>query len=242
MRFLTLFDACSKMNDVFFVYIDWTLEESPRVFYVGKGKLKRVNTHAHNARWKEIASQYGYRREIILGTKHESYAFEQEIRFIASYGTFENSESGRWGANKHPGGKGSACINEGEMNAARRPSVRERIRQTLLTNKPLVGLLKPLSTLEQRSKITRIQAEEIRILFEVRGVTRHDLAVEYHLSEIQIGSIIAKRKWKQALDPLIVEEIVNRVMLQELPTRTSRYSLEEIEVFRAYGQLGGSVK
>ncbi len=91
---------------IFFVYTDWTLENSARCFYVGKGQLVRVNQRERNAYWKNIAAKYGQRREIIFVTKDEAFAFEQEKRLIAELGTFEDGTAGRWGANLTEGGEG----------------------------------------------------------------------------------------------------------------------------------------
>jgi len=92
--------------NVFFVYIDWTLEDIPRAFYVGKGTKIRLGKRERNAYWKSIRNKYGWRREAILATKDETHAFEQEKHFIAFFNTFENGEKGRWGANLTEGGEG----------------------------------------------------------------------------------------------------------------------------------------
>lgn len=96
------------MSDVFFVYIDWTFDENPRAYYVGKGKLIRIKQRERNAYWKNIATKHGWRREIVLATKDEQFAFSEEIRHIAELGTFENGEPRRWGANLSEGGEGQS--------------------------------------------------------------------------------------------------------------------------------------
>lgn len=93
---------------VFFVYIDWTTEEIPRSFYVGKGTIDRVNMRERNEHWCRIAAKYGWRREVVFATKDEAYAFEQEILGILELGTFEHSSTYRWGANKTTGGDGTS--------------------------------------------------------------------------------------------------------------------------------------
>lgn len=94
------------MDNVFFNYIDWTLEENPRPFYVGKGKIKRVQQRERNAYWKNIAAKHGWRREVVYVTKDEAHAFEEEKRRILEQGTFEDGTPGRWGANLSEGGEG----------------------------------------------------------------------------------------------------------------------------------------
>ena len=93
---------------VFFNYVDWTLEECSRPFYVGKGVLDRVRRRERNVYWQNIAAKYGWRREVVLATKDESFAFEEEKRRIAKLGTFEDGTPERWGANLTEGGEGAS--------------------------------------------------------------------------------------------------------------------------------------
>ena len=95
-----------NVTTIFFIYIDWTLEEIPRAFYVGKGVYGRVHKRERNIYWKNIVIKYGWRREVIFATKSESFAFEQEKRLIAELGTFEDGTLGCWGANLTEGGEG----------------------------------------------------------------------------------------------------------------------------------------
>jgi hypothetical protein len=94
------------MNRVFFIYLDWTLEVEPRCFYVGKGDEARVKKRERNEYWRAIAAKYGWRREKILGTIDEVYAYEQEIEWIAQMRTYEGAGDGCWGANLTIGGSG----------------------------------------------------------------------------------------------------------------------------------------
>lgn len=92
---------------VFFVYRDVTLEEQPRVFYVGKGSAHRVSERERdNAHWKNTVAKYGFRREVLLGTKDEGYAFDEERRLIREHHTFYGDPEYAWGANKTDGGDG----------------------------------------------------------------------------------------------------------------------------------------
>lgn len=98
------------MEKIFYVYVDWTEEEVPRAFYVGKGNKHRVGVIKRNKYWQSIAKRYEHKREIILGTKCENYAFEIEKDLIFKYKTFKkywNDGSG-WGANFTEGGDGSS--------------------------------------------------------------------------------------------------------------------------------------
>lgn len=95
---------------VFFIYLDWTMEEVPRVFYVGKGNEGRVKTADRNKYWKSIAKKYGRRRELILTTSDESFAFEMEIHYIREMKTFaaDWADGSGWGANFTRGGEGQS--------------------------------------------------------------------------------------------------------------------------------------
>lgn len=99
--------------DVFFVYIDRT--DDGRPFYVGKGKRNRVRYVTRNAYWRNIAAKYGQRREVVLATKDETFAFEEEKRLIAELGTFEDGTPDRWGANLTEGGEGPCGIVRDEV-------------------------------------------------------------------------------------------------------------------------------
>lgn len=72
----------------FFVYVDWTMEDAPRPFYVGKGTLTRVNLKTRNKHHCHISTKYGYRREVIVETVDEAHALQEEVRLIAFYHTF----------------------------------------------------------------------------------------------------------------------------------------------------------
>lgn len=96
----------SLHNSVFFVYLDITLDE--RVFYVGKGLLHRVQLRERrNVHWKHIAVKHGWRREVVLATKDEKFAFDEEKRLIREHKTFYGAPDYAWGANKTEGGEGA---------------------------------------------------------------------------------------------------------------------------------------
>ena len=98
--------AASHRRLIFYVYVDWTLEESPRAFYVGKGQEERLKHLARNTYHSRISQKYGVKREILFSTWDESFAFEEEIRLIALHKTYfyEND----FGANFTRGGEGSS--------------------------------------------------------------------------------------------------------------------------------------
>lgn len=96
-----------QKSDVFFIYLDLTLDG--RVFYVGKGLLNRVQLRERrNTHWKHITEKHGWKREVILATKEEVHALEEEKRLIREYKTFYGHPDYVWGANKTEGGEGTS--------------------------------------------------------------------------------------------------------------------------------------
>jgi hypothetical protein len=92
---------------VFFVYVDLTLEDPPRPFYVGKGSNIRIKKRDRNDHWRHIAIKYGWVRKVLLATKDEKFALEEEKRLIKIHRTFYGHDDYLWGANKTAGGEGS---------------------------------------------------------------------------------------------------------------------------------------
>jgi hypothetical protein len=127
------------VNHIFFNYVDWTLEDVPRPFYVGKGKIERVQKRERNAYWKNIAAKYGWRREVVFATKDEQFAFEEEKRRILELGTFEDGTFGRWGANLTKGGEGASGYRH-------RP---EHIQSLTGTSNPFFGKKHSLDSIER---------------------------------------------------------------------------------------------
>ena len=89
----------------FHVYIDWTLEEIPRRFYIGKGDAGRVKYTRRNKRHHAISKAYGARREVVFSTDCETEALDHETKLIAEFKTRGDIE-GQWGANFTRGGEG----------------------------------------------------------------------------------------------------------------------------------------
>lgn len=96
------------LSHQFCVYTDWTTEEIPRVFYVGKGNRSRIKNFERNSVHVNITAKHGCQRVIVLETDDENEAFEVEIELIASLKTFMHGGEGWWGANLTLGGDG-AC-------------------------------------------------------------------------------------------------------------------------------------
>jgi len=88
------------------VYLDVTVEETPRPFYIGKGKAGRVKDPKRNAYHQRIAAKYGMLRSVVFETDDEQEALAVEVQLIAELRTFKGGGEGWWGANLTLGGEG----------------------------------------------------------------------------------------------------------------------------------------
>lgn len=91
----------------YYVYVDWTLEECPRPFYVGKGVHTRVLDEKRNIVHERIKLKYGLQRRIVFETDDEREAFDVEIKLIKEHKTYLHGD-GCWGSNLTLGGEGAA--------------------------------------------------------------------------------------------------------------------------------------
>lgn len=72
----------------YYVYVDWTLEQQPRPFYVGKGSGSRSSRTRRNWKHRQTRIEFGLNRVIVFETEDESAALQQEIDLIAHHRTF----------------------------------------------------------------------------------------------------------------------------------------------------------
>jgi hypothetical protein len=92
---------------VYSVYLDWTFEETPRAFYVGKGQERRVdNLDGRNPFHQNVAAKYGQHREVLLSTKDEEFAYDTEVELIALHHTYIHDPKYTFGCNLTKGGEG----------------------------------------------------------------------------------------------------------------------------------------
>ncbi len=212
-------------NKVWHVYVDRTLDD--RAFYVGKGDKHRIKQKRRNRYWKFIANKYGFTREVILTTKDEKFAFEQEIEWIAKLKTFINGPIGSWGANMSQGGEGPSGFKRqtpyteesldkmrvsklGDKNPAYgKPGNRlgaSHDSETMLTKmrhrKCGVETIEKLSGENGSGSIlTWKSVNEIRFIHSSENKTHKALAVQFGVSQIAIYKIIRNKSWK---DPLYI--------------------------------------
>lgn len=93
----------------FHVYEDWTLEEQPRCFYVGKGDDDRVAKLQRNRHHADVVSLYGHDRRIVLSTLDEVEALDTERQLIIERHTHPKDFAYNGiGCNRTFGGQGNS--------------------------------------------------------------------------------------------------------------------------------------
>jgi len=192
---------------VFFVYIDWTLEDLPRAFYIGKGQLVRVHEQERdNDHWRNIVAKRGFRREVILATKDESYAFTQEILGILEHGTFCGSTQHHWGANKTAGGEGiSGYVH---TQAARQKISEAHIGKVL--------------SLETRQKLSNIASQRIGNKSTMFG-KHHSEQVRANMSKVKHDLYSTERG--QEIKQQISETLTGRKLSEEHKSNVGKVGL-----------------
>lgn len=103
----------SDVEPCWYVYVDWTLENVPRPFYVGKGNFNRVANLRRSQHHTNISNKYGIKRTIAAITSNEDEAFLLEGELIKRYGTYvDDIHYNGIGCNKTLGGEGKCPSNE----------------------------------------------------------------------------------------------------------------------------------
>lgn len=101
---------------IFYVYVDWTTELTPRAFYVGKGIASRVAKVQRNPRHNAIRIAYGMKREIMISTTVEKISLDVECELIAELKTRHDTG---WGANYTDGGEGVSGLHHSDETKKR---------------------------------------------------------------------------------------------------------------------------
>jgi hypothetical protein len=78
----------SEDSEEFFVYVDYTKEEHPRPYYVGKGDRHRLSVTKRNSRHEAIVAEFGLERIVVFSTFDEIEAFLMEMRMISELHTY----------------------------------------------------------------------------------------------------------------------------------------------------------
>lgn len=71
-----------------FIYVDYTTENQPRPFYVGKGILNRVLNRSRNTRHKNVSNKFGFNRVIVFSSFDEDFAYQIEEQLVDELHTF----------------------------------------------------------------------------------------------------------------------------------------------------------
>ena len=90
----------------FKVYVDYTTEQTPRPFYVGKGTDRRLRILERNLLHSAIVAKHGFDRRVVFETDNEQEALTLECRLITEHDTYVYG--GGWGANFTLGGEGTS--------------------------------------------------------------------------------------------------------------------------------------
>lgn len=182
------------MERVFFVYVDHTLTED-RAFYVGKGVWDRVRRNERGKVWKAFVRKHGWVREthrrVVIATKDEAYAFEQEIRLIAELGTFTE-----WGANLTEGGDGSSGYRWSEAARERVSGANHRMSGQSMTEDERA---KRAGENHGDARLTWTIVDEIRRRHVEEGLSTRQLGRLYGVTGQHVQKICAFKKWKPEL-------------------------------------------
>jgi hypothetical protein len=73
---------------VFHTYIDWTTEDSPRPFYVGKGTEYRTRNPERNRKHRYVRKHFGHRREVVFTSEDSKACLDREIALVAEHHTY----------------------------------------------------------------------------------------------------------------------------------------------------------
>ena len=94
---------------MYYVYIDYTLEDIPRPFYVGKGSGRRTKVKRRNWAHHKIRRTLGITRTIFAEIEDECEALKLEIELIKRFHTFvDDPEYNQIGCNFTAGGEGGS--------------------------------------------------------------------------------------------------------------------------------------
>lgn len=147
---------------LFYVYVDWTTEPTPRPFYVGKGKWSRVQELERNEYHTNISKKYGFRREVIVETTIEQVTLDYEVELIAQLKT-QHGLPGHWGANFTSGGDG-VCNPSPLVRKKQSDASKQRFRDPLEVEKIMVK-----TRGKKRTKAARQKMRDAKL-----GITKSD--------------------------------------------------------------------
>lgn len=191
------------MEKIFYVYVDHTMDAN-RPFYVGKGQLDRVRLKERGQHWKAIVNKHGWCREtcrtIVLGTKDEQFAFDEEVRLIAEFGTHQDGSSARWGANKTRGGEGSSGYKWSDRSRENVSGPNHRMSGKKMSDQERA---KRAGENNGDARLTWSIIDEIRKRHINDKLSTRVLGRLYGVTSQHIQKILTFQKWKPELRPTI---------------------------------------
>lgn len=168
----------NSQSKIFYVYVDYRLD-TEKPFYVGKGiKSRAASFKRRNKFHAAIVNKHGARRDIVLATLDESFAFSEEVRLIKELKTRDTFG----GANFTDGGEGT-CGRTGH----KRPDFGARSRARLLGTHLSEEQKKHLSEMNSGKVVALDVVERIR-----RSLTGKRKSSE-HCESIRQGAKDRKR-------------------------------------------------
>ena len=144
---------------MFYVYVDWTKEQIPRPFYVGKGLIHRVNVpFRRNSKHKNVAIKYGLDRRVVFESNDEKSSFDEEIRLISELHLYVGDpQHNEIACNFTVGGDGASGTIHSEQSrmnmsiAAKKRGISEEVRRKSIESRKKNGL-----SLATRQKLSDI--------------------------------------------------------------------------------------
>lgn len=91
---------------MWYVYVDYTMNDAKIPFYVGKGNLDRVKNPLRNSKHSYVSKHFGCDRRIVFETYDEHEALAHEIYLIRALKTFINDNPNSLVSNFTRGGEG----------------------------------------------------------------------------------------------------------------------------------------
>lgn len=182
-----------------YVYIDWTTEQAPRPFYVGKGDALRVKHKGRNKKHQSVSKKHGFNRTTVYTSHDEGDAFACEVRMIAEYHTYIGDPlASSIACNFTTGGEGVKGINKRSVHqhkdgllVATHKSIKEVASKFGVTSAVLSNAFKgvgvfPMNMREftweiapSRRRETKSQHGNSIIVVELDPVT-HEVRNEFH--------------------------------------------------------------
>ena len=216
--------SVQKVNKRYFVYLDWTLEVVPRVFYVGKGIEARTLNLVRNQVHTNIAQKHGLRREVIMGTTDERFALLLEELLVEKHKTYMHGGEGWWGANLTLGGDNSPMkdpivatkVSQSKMGHLTSEETRRKIGESVRKAQALPGVqakMKAASLHRHHSPETKAKmslthqhrtpiSEETRQLMcesaKKREVTKRSSGFVYHKHTDAVKQVMREKalRWR----------------------------------------------